>query len=113
MAEQPKAKTAKAQPLAETLKAARGEREDGFRWVLSPPEERVAHVHIELQEDSEVTPEFREAINALALQVGAADPEADAVKGSCSPYKDCIVLTWKNCYILMSCKIRASSDSTI
>jgi hypothetical protein len=91
--------------IAQSVDAARRQRTDDMRWLLEPPEERMAHIHIELTEQAEVSQEIRAAIEALALQLGARELAARKIK-ECSPYKDCVKFKYSQCYAFVSCKIK-------
>jgi hypothetical protein len=93
-----------SRPLDDALTKEHEKRATEAKWLLAPPEARTSHVHIALTEGGPITPGLREAVEQLAIELGALELSAQGLK-SCSPYKDCVVFTYSNCFAFASCKI--------
>jgi hypothetical protein len=91
-------------PLVEALAEEREKRATEAKWLLAPAEPRTSHVHIEITEHGPITPELSKALEKLAIELGAIELSAQGLK-SCSPFKDCIVMKYSQCYAFVSCKI--------
>lgn len=90
--------------LDEALKKEHEKRATEAKWLLAPPEARTSHIHIELTEGAPTTHGLREALEQLAIELGAIELSAQGLK-SCSPYKDCLVFKYSACFSFVSCKI--------
>jgi hypothetical protein len=91
-------------PLDEALTEEREKRASEAKWLLAPAAPRTSHVHIEIAEGGPITPGLRQAVEQLAIELGALELSEQGLK-SCSPYKDCVVFKYSACYAFASCQI--------
>jgi hypothetical protein len=91
-------------PMDEAIAKQRAKRAKEAKWLLAPPGSHESHVHIELTKGGPITPGIREAVEQLAIALGAVELSAQGIK-ECSPYKDCAVFKYSLCYAFASCKI--------
>ena len=92
----------------------RRKRRADLRWLLEPPEAGQVHLHFEVGEGTELTPEAREAVEAITRAL--AEPEVTGY--ACSPFKcpketHAPCATKLNCPTGYSCRICSEVTSSI
>jgi hypothetical protein len=97
-------------PLDAALAEEREKRTKEATWLLAPAAPLTSHIHIELTEGGPITPGLRQALEQLAIELGAVELSAQRIK-SCSPYKDCHVFKYSACYAFVSCQIGKAFNS--
>ena len=90
--------------MDEAIAKEREKRAREAKWLLAPPASHTSHVDIELTKGGPITPALREAVEQLAITLGAVELSAQGTQ-ECSPYKDCHVFKYSSCYAFASCQI--------
>jgi hypothetical protein len=69
-----------------------------LRWLLEPPEPGQVHLHLEIGEGTELSPEATEAVEALMRALS----EVEVSGYACSPFT-CPKQTHAPCAMLLNC----------
>jgi hypothetical protein len=62
------------------------ERAEALRWLLEPPASREVHLYVDVGRETELTPEVREALNALVRALEGEDVAGFRLGAGCTGF---------------------------